>query len=175
MENERTSVSSTSFEDLIALAECVICRELKTSHRLIPCGHSFCWDDLEVLAKGKSFIICPLCQKSFVVPVEGIDSFVVDWNKNAFVDSILKFKDNGVSFEDMPELCCGCELEATVYCQKCKELFCDDHAKQTHSIGALKSHPLVSSSSKAEDLCLTHNKRLKSFCNICQISLCTST
>jgi hypothetical protein len=176
MENELKSVPAQSLDELLLLAQCSVCNELKTDNRLLSgCGHSFCLTDLEKISKGKQESTCPLCRKPFQIPAKGVSSFIMDYNKNSLAELALKMSEFAPAISTKGKYR-GCSKDATIWCQQCDELFCEEHSKQFHSFGAFKSHSLLPPTNRVQKImCSDHpTKELDSYCKQCSHVICDS-
>jgi len=165
--------NNINIEDLLSLAECQICNELKQDHRtLISCGHSFCLDDLEVLAKTSPK--CPMCRTPFIVPNGGMKSLVKDFHKIALVELALKWQEaNTQSKSSDKDKCFECGKDASLWCQEEECGYCDEHAELAHRIGKAKTHTLVLPSKKILKVyCSSHKKELEKYCTTCNKVIC---
>jgi hypothetical protein len=66
--------------ELHSLGECPVCLERKQDNQvLVPCGHSFCSDCLQIIFKVPEEGLCPLCKSK-------PEKFTRDFSKNSLVD-----------------------------------------------------------------------------------------
>ena len=159
-------------DEVLKLAECPICCELKTDYRILAaCGHSFCLDDLEILAKKHDKCVCPLCRTKFEVPHGGMNTLIKDFHKIALAEIAVKYQDvTGVNDEDV---CVECQKKATVWCQEDECGFCDTHVQLAHQYAKSKYHTLVHPSKKIIKVyCPAHKKELEKYCKECEKVIC---
>ncbi len=172
-QNTQTTATLIEMENLSNIAACPICLELKTNQVLLPCGHSFCLDDLSKQVNSKNNK-CSLCQKEF--PEEGLNSFVKNYDRNSLAEVVIEFKKSANnSFHPEVKPLCDCKKEATVYCIDDEEFFCEEHNEKIHSCGKLKTHTRISPSKtpSIDPICTAHRKmRLDKWCTKCSVAVC---
>jgi hypothetical protein len=169
-----------TIEELNLLAECHICREIKTNHRILKdCGHSFCEEDLTlILNRGSNQ--CPQCRAPFSGPVS---EMLKDYHKNSLCELIQKsvssIQGGNPTLIPTPtrsdgETCCECARSADKWCQDEGLLFCNTHAEVSHKYGSNKNHVLVDPSKKVvKTMCKLHPKKeVEYFCSQEEAAIC---
>ena len=62
---------------------CSICQEVFTDPRLLPCGHSFCFESLQSFCRHNTpgnGAQCPLCRKVFTIPQGGVEELASNFS-----------------------------------------------------------------------------------------------
>lgn len=56
---------------------CNICNDLwlNKDPRMLSCQHTYCFECLEMLCYGHTFIKCPTCKKRYIIPQKGVLGF----------------------------------------------------------------------------------------------------
>jgi hypothetical protein len=162
-------------EEILAIATCPICLELKTNQVLLPCAHSFCLDDIELLLK-RGNLACSLCRKGFSIPKEGLQALPKNFDRNSLAQKALDLRNSQAASKNSPKPLCECKKEATVYCIEDDDFLCSEHDALLHSHGKAKLHTRVlpsEKSSKNDPICPSHSRmRLDKWCCKCSKTVC---
>jgi len=179
---------------LYDMTECSICTEVFTDPRVLPCIHTFCLKCLINYGKDRQpgdGMPCPLCRKEFTIPDDGLSGI----QKNFFMEQLLSARKLSASEEAGHILCDVCSSDearsseatssakqATRYCFRCQQNFCD-HCSQSHQkIKSTANHVTVEIgkelqkeeiASRLPATCDTHrDKETEVFCLECELAIC---
>jgi len=115
--------SAKEFADVI---ECQICKELYTDPRMLPCGHTFCFNCIDEIWRGNRQQVqsspCPLCRKEFTtLPSELPKNYSV-------MDILGKIRESGSE-----SVYCGQHgRKIEIYCTDCHMAICMMCAIKSH-------------------------------------------
>ena len=134
--------SSSSVLKLEEQLKCLVCLDLYTNPKTLPCLHSFCEECLEGLAQEKEargdtyYLSCPTCRQRTEVPIEGVGAFPVAFTLNNFkeITQSLKKKTQQVTCNDH-------DKPLDMFCVTCETVICHYCAIRTHKD---HEHDLVS-------------------------------
>jgi len=82
---------AVALKELADVTECVVCTELFTDPRVLPCIHTYCLDCIRGFSKDKfpgDEVACPLCRKEFIIPWNGLDGLP----RNFFMDKMFRVR-----------------------------------------------------------------------------------
>jgi len=174
------------------ITACLICTEVYTDPRVLPCGHTFCLKCIAAWSTDKQpgdELSCPLCRKEFTLPSNGVE----DLPKNFFAVNFLQMKEssNVETTTSGCEACGGGEATerkvATVYCVECQQKLCQACEGYHKRVKATASHqllklgadsntdrPALSNLLSFSNYCNKHNgDQLRIFCLDCKVAICT--
>ncbi|XP_067022323.1 E3 ubiquitin-protein ligase TRIM71-like [Acropora muricata] len=164
---------------------CPVCTNRFTNPKLLPCLHSFCLHCLQGIQATRGIrdtILCPKCRRNFTVPGNGdLNTLPSNSRLNSLLDALpdTKCKTSGVK-------CGNCDKKRleSAYCFTCGSFWCGDCLPLHNRIKAYKKHhALALRDFRDEDFgnifnqstfCAKHEKKLKFFCQVCQITICNS-
>ena len=162
---------------------CIICTEVYTDPRVLPCGHTFCLKCIEAWSKDKEpgdEVACPLCRKEFTLPSNGVS----DLPKN-FVNDLLQMKElSSVESKKSPcEVCSGGEV-ASVYCAECQQKLCQACEGYHKKFKTTASHELIKLGEEVDvetlsdklpsSKCSKHTgDQLRIYCLECEVAICS--
>jgi len=176
------------------VTECVICAEVYTDPRVLPCGHTYCLKCIDGCAKNVKpgdKLQCPKCRKEFAIPSGGL----AELPKNFFVNKLLHMSQISIVERTTPVVICdvcsrGEEADgkapiAAVYCIDCQNKLCESCAVVHENLKSCQSHSVITVGDKRamEDIftsfppppCKEHGKDLLRFyCFDCKEVICTS-
>jgi len=177
-----TMATAKQLDDIM---ECLICAEVYTDPRVLPCGHTYCLKCIREYSKDKypgEELDCPLCRKEFTLPSNGVD----DLPRNFFVNNLLEMKQL-TSVESKTSGCEACsgsgkatEVKvATVYCVECQQKLCHDCEEDHKKFRVTSRHEIVELGSESLSLKLPMNmcekhvdKYLEIYCFDCKLVIC---
>ncbi|KAL0210237.1 hypothetical protein P9112_010321 [Eukaryota sp. TZLM1-RC] len=150
----------------MSLLECGICLKTMEEPTTLTCGHSFC--RTKCLSKWlKSNSTCPSCRKNVSQQTLSINIALIE-----AIDALnQKPKESPV--------CNDClQADATLFCEQCDGVLCQECSSQLHEHRLLKNHnivPLEKKASLASVKCPRHKtKNLEYFCTQCKVAICDS-
>jgi len=132
---------------------------------------------------------CPLCQRDFIIPTEGITGL----QRNFFMENFLEFKTN-MEVGSGSLSCHSCNIrydgktgsvsKATKRCLECRDDFCDSCSKVHHIQKVSKNHHIAIIGSETEEeirritsvkFCAMHTQKpLDYYCADCMKIVCVS-
>ena len=172
---------------------CVICHELFTDPKSMPCLHTYCKKCLmEALAKrphdpdlprDRPAINCPLCRAEVALCDEGIEALPTNFSAARIVEAV-QLQDK--LEKNKKPLCDSCkESDSIVSCYDCGRYFlCEGCVKIHKNIPATKKHDLMElkdisipttsfTSVTNSPLCQKHpGEPLKLYCQDCEVLIC---
>ena len=174
--------------------QCKICEnELKEDARILPCGHSFCFQC--IFDNFKTSQTCSRCEFSFTRSVEELPLNVpfIHWkslnnsqlNNNNNNNNNINNNNEPVKINNNNDInknkCYECEIkEAIIYCEECEHVLCGDCTEKIHSLKVMRNHSQVligifPSKKKKQNLqCQKHiEKKKKLYCRDCSLFICT--
>ncbi|CAH1792994.1 unnamed protein product [Owenia fusiformis] len=116
-------------EQFKEILTCLICNEVLTKPRTLPCMHTYCAKCLDKLHKTTEegdTLKCPECQQVHPVPENGVEHIEVNSTTNNLVDII-----HDLDAKSKP-LCSTClnmhkkETIASIKCEECDKKFCEN-------------------------------------------------
>ena len=183
---------SSPLEKLQEQLTCVVCLDLYTNPKTLPCLHSFCLQCIERLPLDPQgddtyLVSCPTCRHRTQLPPEptGPAGFPAAFQLNTLMETYTLMKK--VS-NPQQVTCDNCTTaNATGYCKECGKFLCqkciDTHKKwvdfANHQITSLDEvttssvSQLVPSHKQETTLtCSSHKKPLEIFCETCDQVIC---
>ncbi len=121
--SELESLSAPVVEELLS---CIICTDVYTDPKVLPCHHTFCEECLEPLTENQK-LQCPICRKKCTLTAKGVrdlpNDFRITQVKEAFLSMCKKGKSPGHTAK-----CDFCKyMDATIQASKmCVNLFKED-------------------------------------------------
>ena len=114
-----------SSQDLLNELDCSLCLESFTMPKVLPCGHTFCYECLCKYFKslGKKYnyrFPCPLCKADTIIPLKKIENFPNNYVAMNMIDNLKRTQRNESSQCDI------CEENALTasFCKKCDSSLC---------------------------------------------------
>ncbi|XP_020896601.2 E3 ubiquitin-protein ligase TRIM71 [Exaiptasia diaphana] len=182
----------TFTDDLEAQLTCVICNDIFTDPRTLPCLHTFCFKCIknwnEACQREMKRLRCPTCRA--VVKIEGDDisklpsSFTYKSLLQLF--NVMKTKTDEQSQQQLPE-CVGCNKRSVLvgFCPQCEGMICNECINQHKTKSSIKTHQAtlwsefktqnVNSYINNQSICKEkfHQKcRLDYYCITCRKCIC---
>ena len=154
--------------DNLDLYTCEVCLEnmLEKNPRLLSCHHSFCTDCLRKMKK-EGTILCPTCRQKSVLKDNDIESLTVNF-------TLLKVKEHMEKVFSSKSLVCQLCLSqsATLKCQDCIHLLCEDCRYKHNKIKKFKNHGIYQLCKKHKEGMITHIclKCIQAACAKCVIT-----
>jgi len=94
---------------------CAICLDTFTFPKILPCGHTFCFQCSEEISSEQRTIRCPLCRAKHNIPKAGIEQFIT----NYFVPvSKPEVKCVNCKMSAISDYCSVCHLHLCMICFK---------------------------------------------------------
>ena len=175
-------------KELADIIECVICCEIYTDPRSLPCLHTFCFKCIEGFTRDLcpgDESQCPLCKKAFTI----LGNEVAGLPKNFFIEKMKILKDLAATSnlsEDYCQLCISSEAgqkmkEATVYCCNCEKKLCvycdEEHSRKKEMRGHTRNRVGIQASASnvhnQSSFCDKHPEdKLRLYCCECKLVLC---
>ena len=126
------------YPDLLKLKEqltCLVCLDLYTNPRTLPCLHSFCQECLGRLPQEKEargdtcYLICPACRRRIEVPREGVGAFPIAFHINSLKEITQSLRE-----KDPQQVTCNDHYDKPleVYCETCETVICFHCVVRTH-------------------------------------------
>ena len=163
--------------------ECLVCHELFTDPKLLPCGHLMCRHCLINWLQSKAQAHCPLCRCVIVDPEEKtggkslediVDGFPTDLALAALVESQQLLSTDHV--------CQACVTQnATSVCLTCGDLLCGSCVSSHKRLSSTRNHTAEELSSLTADklaasrpsFCAVHADEIsKAYCPSHGVSIC---
>ncbi|XP_006821753.1 uncharacterized protein LOC102803509 [Saccoglossus kowalevskii] len=109
--------------------KCAVCLDVYNEPRLLPCGHTFCFQCIQNIRKhNEDQLKCALCRAKHIIPLQGIEAFL----PNYYILSAVEIKKNGSCGVKLAK-CSTCfilPVLSSVYCtsheQSQMKLFCQE-------------------------------------------------
>lgn len=176
-------IAGVNVEDITRHLNCILCKRLIRSPKLLPCLHSFCQVCVQGLAEKlapNKYLACPLCKTDAKVSYEEVDSLPI----NFFLDNMLDIAlINSSDREPVPCSNCDSASPATSRCVDCGEFLCENCYSVHKRIRQTKEHKILTisellESKTGEDLhrpafCGIHrSEQLKYYCDTCNEAVC---
>ncbi|XP_019850714.1 PREDICTED: RING finger protein nhl-1-like [Amphimedon queenslandica] len=179
-------------EQLKDQVHCVVCLDVFTEPKTLPCLHSFCTSCLERMPQEKKGYVyalnCPVCRTPASVPTEGVRGYPIAFHINNLIDVYQKLS----KVKQRQTLCENCsERNATGHCNECNQFLCTA-CIDMHKKWAMFSHHVIKSveematssvgsmitakkSEKFEaESCKKHGKPLEIYCEKCEEVICSN-
>ena len=124
-------MATTPLEKLKEQLTCLVCLDLYTNPKTLPCHHSFCLPCLERLssdARGNTyFIACPTCRHSTQLPPKpaGPAGFPAAFQLNNLMETYIQMNKPQQS-------CSNHEKLLDIFCETCDQVICLQCTKQNH-------------------------------------------
>ena len=137
--------------------ECLICTDIFSSPKILPCFHTFCLKCIEQYGKDTregGTLTCPLCRREFKVPVGGFSEL----KSNFFLERLVATV-NSVSM-----------------CMECQQSICGQYSNvhgsmRTHHFSPIQNVLSIEVMKKA--FCETHPKKeVEFYCQGCRVFIC---
>ncbi|XP_076459905.1 E3 ubiquitin-protein ligase TRIM33-like isoform X2 [Babylonia areolata] len=162
--------------------ECIVCHELLTIPKILPCGHLLCRHCLLPWLKTPPEAKCPVCRFPILVAQrasqESLDSVVDTFPTHLFVEAIVEAE----RVLSKQHTCCVCvDVAAVSLCITCGDMFCQVccrvHEKQSatkhHNVESLTSLSAASLASRKPTTCSAHVHELAvAYCPAHAVSVC---
>ena len=158
---------------------CQICSKFYSDPVILPCLHSYCKRCLQKVTsqtEGGGYLLCPTCEENIKLSDNNIEAFVSNlWlAHHVEIDSYQKMIKAGE-----PVSCGRCGNLATVSCGECVLVLCLE-CEQDHQRCYDTKHHVLTPLSEVNDLtlphkimeCSKHIKKLKLFCQSCDMMIC---
>eukprot|EP00058_Branchiostoma_floridae_P006925 XP_002592413.1 hypothetical protein BRAFLDRAFT_67279 [Branchiostoma floridae] len=113
---------------------CSICLELFTRPKLLPCGHTFCQDCLQVyFCESQDHLKCPNCQLQVSLPPEGVTGLPENHSAAKFCEKLSKTDANADKQAKPRNKCSQHPSEDyQLYCTQCDVPVCYVCLEETH-------------------------------------------
>ncbi|XP_070549590.1 E3 ubiquitin-protein ligase TRIM56-like [Ptychodera flava] len=156
---------------------CVVCLEIFTNPKVLPCHHSFCEECLKTIAGTKSMLECPTCRNTCSLPEGGVMDLKPSFLINNILDSLVQQRDNTIS--DLCDTCQGGKPENR--CVECNLRICGVCTSAHRKIPATTDHHVIPDKLSMDSMdesvqggfCKTHkSQKLEFYCERCQIAIC---
>lgn len=159
---------------------CLICRELFTDPKTIPCLHTFCKQCIEGLQTADSFTndtYCPECRCTVSCQLSSVPT-------NSMINRLVDIFKQSESGELNCNNCTEKDSRATCWCVECNSLLCvkcnNAHARlrnlkshRTVAVSELMQSPYGFLSTEEREACKRHSKQLLDlYCKTCNIIIC---
>jgi len=128
-------------KQLSELKECPVCTEVYIDPRVLPCGHTLCFQCVAKCCENKPTggkVACPMCRTKFTIPRSRVDSLP----KNFALANILQMKELTIEspMKSAPVSHCDQHKDEPlkIYCRDCKVVMCmmcfiESHNGHKHS------------------------------------------
>ena len=119
--------------------ECGVCLETFCDPRILPCGHSFCFECLQKQIGNKKIENCATCRVQFSVPSEGVQKLTKNYSLIGLLNLVNASEHHSlppsVSSEKTIEIKCSIHANrsASIYCRLCNCFACVTCCSSTHS------------------------------------------
>lgn len=184
------AATSTSKKSKNNITECVVCTEIYTDPRTLPCVHNFCFKCIEGFSRKKQpgdSVACPLCRKEFAIPDNGLDALPRNlflMKMSSQVKDVRGTRDNYGTCEVCSSAKTGSQQAlAAKYCVDCDEKLCQTCAELHGNYKMSRSHQQISLDELASQehertessfaACDKHkHEQVKIQCMDCQVTVC---
>ena len=185
--------SSAADKLLDDMTKCLICTEVFTDPRVLPCIHTLCLKCLLNYGNDRQpgdGMPCPLCRKEFTIADDGLSGM----QKNFFTEKLIHARKLSAALKAQHiipcDVCSGDEASAgetvkpaSMYCVQCQQNYCEQCSLYHRKVKISSKHTLMDfgkESSSAElisktspSMCEQHkNEERKMFCQECKVSIC---
>ncbi|XP_020910869.1 RING finger protein nhl-1-like [Exaiptasia diaphana] len=132
-------------DELESQLTCVICNEILTEPKTLPCLHTFCYKCIEswnqTCQKQMKTLRCPTCRAEVNVDGEDVTKLPSSFTYNSLLQlfNFMKIKTDECNQQQLPE-CVSC-LERSVlvgFCPQCEGMICDECINNHKTINPLK-------------------------------------
>ncbi|XP_076436352.1 uncharacterized protein LOC143275911 [Babylonia areolata] len=162
--------------------ECIVCHELLTVPKILPCGHLLCRHCLLSWLKTPPDAKCPVCRFPILdaqrASQESLDDVVDTFPTHLLVEAIVEAE----RVLSKQHTCCVCvDVAAVSLCTTCGDMFCQAccrvHEKQSatkhHNVESLTSLSAASLASMKPTTCSAHVHELAvAYCPAHAVSVC---
>ncbi|XP_076436899.1 E3 ubiquitin-protein ligase TRIM45-like isoform X2 [Babylonia areolata] len=162
--------------------ECIVCHELLTVPKILPCGHLLCRHCLLSWLKTPPDAKCPVCRFPILdaqrASQESLDDVVDTFPTHLLVEAIVEAE----RVLSKQHTCCVCvDVAAVSLCTTCGDMFCQAccrvHEKQSatkhHNVESLTSLSAASLASRKPTTCSAHVHELAvAYCPAHAVSVC---
>ncbi|XP_076436894.1 uncharacterized protein LOC143276281 [Babylonia areolata] len=162
--------------------ECIVCHELLTIPKILPCGHLLCRHCLLSWLKTPPEAKCPVCRFPILdaqrASQESLDDAVDTFPTHLLVEAIVEAE----RVLSKQHTCCVCvDVAAVSLCTTCGDMFCQActtlHKKQSvskhHNVESLTSLSAASLASRKPTTCSAHVHQLAvAYCPAHAVSVC---
>lgn len=159
---------------------CLMCGELYTDPKTLPCLHTFCKGCLDTRDEGKEEgeACCPLCLHPF--PEGGIGAVETNVAMNCLIKIFNKKEDKEQALALVEVRCGNCnesDAPVTTWCIQCQSPLCSDCFDSHSRCHEFKGHSTVIITEfvqkPKQETCKKHAKQpLKFYCKTCKITIC---